>query len=73
LEIPIPDNPDAPRPGWIVDGQQRSLALARTANGRFPVPVSGFATSDLELVRDQFLRVNDVRPLPADLVTELLP
>jgi hypothetical protein len=37
------------------------------------VPVSGFTTSAIELVRDQFLRVNDVRPLPADLVTELLP
>lgn len=73
LEIPIPDDPAAPRPGWIVDGQQRSLALARAANRRFPVPVSGFAASSLELQRDQFLRVNNVHPLPANLVTELLP
>jgi DGQHR domain-containing protein len=73
LEIPIPDDPTAPRPGWIVDGQQRSLALARAANRRFPVPVSGFAASSLELQRDQFLRVNNVHPLPANLVTELLP
>src|SRR4051812_19307058 len=67
LEIPIPDDLTAPRPGWIVDGQQRSLALARAVNRRFPVPVAGFTSSDLELQRDQFLRVNNVHPLPANL------
>src|SRR5689334_19936543 len=54
LEIPIPADPTAPRPGWIVDGQQRSLALARITNRDFPVPVSAFAASSLELQRDQF-------------------
>lgn len=73
LEIPIPADPSAPRPAWIVDGQQRSLALARTKYRRLPVPVSGFAASSLELQRDQFLRVNNVHPLPPHLVTELLP
>ncbi|HEY0640543.1 MAG TPA: DGQHR domain-containing protein DpdB [Pseudonocardiaceae bacterium] len=73
LEIPIPADPTAPRPGWIVDGQQRSLALARIANQDFPVPISAFAASSLEMQRDQFLRVNNVHPLPANLVTELLP
>src|SRR4051812_10482052 len=73
LEILIPADPAAPRPGWIVDGQQRSLALARMANHDFPVPISAFAASSLELQRDQFLRVNNVQPLPANLVTELLP
>ena len=73
LEIPIPADPTAPRPGWIVDGQQRSLALARIANRDLPIPISAFAASSLELQRDQFLRVNNVHPLPANLVTELLP
>lgn len=73
LEIPIPADPAAPRPGWIVDGQQRSLALARIANRDLPIPISAFAASSLELQRDQFLRVNNVHPLPANLVTELLP
>ena len=73
LEIPIPTDPTAPRPGWIVDGQQRSVALARIANRDFPVPISAFAASSLEVQRDQFLRVNNVHPLPANLVTELLP
>lgn len=73
LEIPIAEDGDGPRPAWIVDGQQRSLALARTKNRRLPVPVAGFVAATLELQREQFLRVNTVQPLPTGLVTELLP
>ena len=73
LEIPLPDHPDDPRPAWIVDGQQRSLALSRAKNRRFPVPIAGFVAPTLALQREQFLRVNTVSPLPANLVTELLP
>ncbi len=73
LEIPLPVDPLAPRPAWIVDGQQRSLALERTRNSRLPVPVAGFVAPNLEMQRDQFLRVNNVHPLPSNLVTELLP
>ena len=73
LEIPYSTDPDAPRPAWIVDGQQRSLALSRTTNTRMAVPVAGFVTSNLDVQREQFLRVNTVAPLPANLVTELLP
>lgn len=73
LEIPIAPDGDGPRPAWIVDGQQRSLALSRTKNRRLPVPVAGFVAASLELQREQFLRVNTVQPLPTGLVTELLP
>lgn len=73
LEIPLPVDESSPRPAWIVDGQQRSIALARTANSRLAVPVAGFVAPTLELQRDQFLRVNTVAPLPTNLVTELLP
>ncbi|MFC7504230.1 DGQHR domain-containing protein DpdB [Nocardioides sp. CPCC 206347] len=73
LEIPFSRDGNGPRPAWIVDGQQRSLALARTKNTRLPVPVAGFVADDLELQREQFLRVNTVQPLPVGLVTELLP
>ncbi|TPQ18629.1 DGQHR domain-containing protein DpdB [Streptomyces sporangiiformans] len=73
LEIPLPDTPDGPRPAWIVDGQQRSLALARTRNSRLAVTVAAFVAEDLETQRDQFLRVNTVSPLPTNLVSELLP
>lgn len=73
LDIPMGEGPDGPRPAWIVDGQQRSLALSRTKNRRLPVPIAGFVADTLELQREQFLRVNTVQPLPANLVTELLP
>jgi DGQHR domain-containing protein len=73
LEIPVPSDDTAPRPAWIVDGQQRSLALAQTKNVRIPIPVAGFVAPTLEMQRDQFLRVNTVAPLPVNLVTELLP
>ena len=73
LEIPIPADDDTARPAWIVDGQQRSLALSRTENTRLPVPVAGFVAPSVATQREQFLRVNTVAPLPANLVTELLP
>ena len=73
LEIPLPQSDSEARPAWIVDGQQRSLALARTRNRNFPIPVSGFVAEGLQMQRDQFLRVNTVQPLPSGLVNELLP
>jgi len=72
LEIPVPRE-NGPKPAWIVDGQQRSLALRRASNGRFPVPVAAFVADSVEFQRDQFVRVNNSRPLPTGLVTELLP
>ncbi len=72
LDIPVPA-PGQPRPGWLVDGQQRALALARTRRQDLAVPVTAFAADDVEVQRDQFLRVNNVQPLPRGLVTELLP
>jgi DGQHR domain-containing protein len=72
LEIPLPA-PDAPKPGWIVDGQQRALALAQAKHQSFPVPVNAFVADSLDVQRDQFLRINNTRPLPRGLVTELLP
>ncbi|GGS40961.1 DGQHR domain-containing protein DpdB [Streptomyces violaceus] len=73
LEIPLPESREAPRPALIVDGQQRSLALARTRNSKLPITVAGFVSEDLHVQREQFLRVNTVSPLPSDLVSELLP
>lgn len=72
LEIPVPRDAEA-KPAWIVDGQQRALALARSKRKNFPVPVNGFVADEVELQRDQFLRVNNTRPLPNGLITELLP
>ena len=72
LEIPLADE-GARKPGWIVDGQQRAFALARAKRQDFPVPVNAFVADSVDLQRDQFLRINNTRPLPRGLVTELLP
>ena len=72
LEIPIPAN-GRPKIGWIVDGQQRALALARAERQDLAVPVNAFITDSIDVQRDQFLRINNTKPLPRGLVTELLP
>lgn len=72
LEIPLPTI-GGERPAWIVDGQQRALALAGSTNKNVAVPVAAFVSADLSIQRDQFLRINNARPLPRGLVTELLP
>jgi DGQHR domain-containing protein len=72
LEIPLP-NGDIRRPGWIVDGQQRAYALAAAKRQDFPVPVNAFIADSVDVQRDQFLRINNTKPLPRGLVTELLP
>lgn len=72
LEIPVPKDGEL-KPAWIVDGQQRALALGKCRRTDLPVPVNGFVADEVELQRDQFLRINNTRPLPAGLITELLP
>ena len=72
LEVPLPAT-DGPKPGWIVDGQQRALALSRAERRDFPVPVSAFVAETVGQQRDQFLRINNAKPLPRGLVAELLP
>lgn len=71
--LTIPVRPEGKRAAWIVDGQQRSLALARTKNQDIVVPVVGFVSADIETHREQFILVNKAKPLPARLINELLP
>jgi DGQHR domain-containing protein len=71
LRIPIPE--DGSKAAWIVDGQQRSIALAEAKNKSFPVPVVAFVSEDLAVHREQFILVNKARPLPPRLINELLP
>jgi len=71
LYIPLREADD--RAAWIVDGQQRSLALAKAKRKGLPVPVVAFIAQDLELQRQQFILVNKAKPLPAQLINELLP
>jgi DGQHR domain-containing protein len=73
LYIPLPKRGEA-RPGLIVDGQQRSSALAQLPPTRsFPVVVVGFLATSTDLQREQFVLVNKTKPLPRDLLNELLP
>lgn len=71
LKIPVRE--EGHRVAWIVDGQQRSLALSASKNGMLPVPVVAFVAPDLETQREQFILVNKARPLPTRLINELLP
>jgi DGQHR domain-containing protein len=71
--LTIPIRPEGKRVAWIVDGQQRSLALAQAKNNRIPVPVVAFISPDIETQREQFILVNKAKPLPIRLINELLP
>jgi len=71
LKIPI--YPEGRRAAWIVDGQQRSLALAQARARSIAVPVIGFVSDSLETQREQFILVNKAKPLPTRLINELLP
>ncbi|NYF30672.1 DGQHR domain-containing protein DpdB [Sphingopyxis sp. JAI108] len=71
LKLPI--LPEGDRVAWIVDGQQRSLALAQAKSKDIVVPVVGFESRDLRTLREQFILVNKVRGLSARLIDELLP
>lgn len=72
LEIPVPQKGE-PKPAWIVDGQQRMMALANSKRRDFPVPINAFVADKVDLQRDQFLRINSTKPLPKGLINELLP
>ena len=72
LEIPLPRQ-GGRKPGWIVDGQQRALAISKSRRKGLLVPVNAFIADDVEMQRDQFLRVNNTKPLPRGLISELLP
>jgi DGQHR domain-containing protein len=71
--LTIPAYREGQRIAWIVDGQQRSLALAQSVNKNLPVPVIGFVSDSLEIQREQFILVNKAKPLPTRLINELLP
>lgn len=69
----IPLRSEGERCAWIVDGQQRALALAASKNRDIPVPVVAFTAPEVSVQREQFILVNKARPLPTRLINELLP
>ncbi|WP_209508087.1 DGQHR domain-containing protein DpdB [Ruegeria sp. HKCCSP335] len=60
-------------PGLVVDGQQRLTALQALADKDFQVFVSAMICKDDEDLRRQFILINNTRPLPKELIYELLP
>ena len=71
LELPI--KPERNKVAWIVDGQQRTLALKECDKKNLLVPITAFISDDFEVHRTQFLLVNKAKPLPNGLINELLP
>ena len=60
-------------PGFVVDGQQRLSALSGLEKPGFEVFVSALICKDYDELRQQFVLINNTRPLPRTLIYELLP
>lgn len=71
VEISVSDNEH--RPGFVVDGQQRLTALSGIRKPGFQVFVSALVCKDYNELRQQFVLINNTRPLPKTLIYELLP
>jgi DGQHR domain-containing protein len=71
VEVEI-DSTDG-KPGFVVDGQQRLTALAGIVKPGFEVFVSALVCKDYNELRQQFVLINNTRPLPKTLIYELLP
>jgi DGQHR domain-containing protein len=61
------------KPGFVVDGQQRLSALSGLDKPNFQVFVSALICKDYNELRQQFVLINNTRPLPRALIYELLP
>lgn len=61
------------KPGFVVDGQQRLTALSGIDKPGFEVFVSALVCKDYNELRQQFVLINNTRPLPKSLIYELLP
>ncbi len=60
--------------GYIVDGQQRFMALSQLKDkNSFEVFVSGFICDSANELQKQFILINNTKPLPKALIYELLP
>jgi DGQHR domain-containing protein len=73
LAVPVDTEEGVKKPGWIVDGQQRSAAIRDAEINEFPVFVTAFITDSVAEQKEQFILVNSTKPLPQGLIYELLP
>lgn len=69
LEVKI----EEPQVGLIVDGQQRFSALSMLEGKEFQVFVSAILCKDEGELQKQFILINNTKPLPKELIYELLP
>jgi DGQHR domain-containing protein len=73
LKIPLPNQKsNQPKPGKIVDGQQRLAAIRDATRTAFPISVVAFIADDEREFSTNFIRVNNVKPLKTTLETELI-
>ena len=72
LRIPLP-NGSRSKPGWLVDGQQRTAAIRESNLEGYPVAAVGFIATTAEQQRSQFILVNNTKPLPKGLIHEMIP
>ena len=61
------------RHGFVVDGQQRLMALLHSGRTDFKVFAACLLCRSLHELRQQFILINNAKPLPKSLVYELLP
>jgi len=74
LKVPVDaDTENRSKSGWIVDGQQRMTAIQEADIASFPMCIVGFIANDERTQREHFIRVNSAKPLPKDLIDELIP
>lgn len=71
--VSISINTDTEKPGFVVDGQQRLTALSGLTDKDFQVFVSVLVCKNYDELRQQFVLINNTRPLPKALIYELLP
>lgn len=69
LEVDLSEN----KPGFVVDGQQRLTALSLTEREDFHVFAACLICRSIEELRQQFILINNTKPLPKSLIYELLP
>ncbi|TNE90378.1 MAG: DGQHR domain-containing protein [Deltaproteobacteria bacterium] len=70
--LKVPVDPED-KVGWIVDGQQRIAAIREARVETFPMFAIGFVAESDSEAREQFMLVNSTKPLPKNLIYELLP
>ncbi|SOY40304.1 DGQHR domain protein [Cupriavidus phytorum] len=71
--VSVEINAKKSKPGFVVDGQQRLTALSGIKKAGFQVFVSALVCKDYNELRQQFVLINNTRPLPKTLIYELLP